>query len=450
MRKSLAIAAAVLVVLAAAGFFVWHRAGQELQAGLAAFQASLPTGSTMSYASARPDLLSRGAHLTNVKIIAGAATYSAATVDVAPAGDDRLRRLTLHDATEQAPGTTVSAGLVEASGVSQPGGPGAIAAKAVAIDHLAVHDVRFANASNDRLTIGDTTLDDYGGGRRSSLSLRNVDVQATGVSFDRFTADRLQVSGIDLAGLLPPSESLGPRAFHRVSAQWSGLAIVAHGKKLVTLSALDLRSQPQGSDKVSTHLNLSDLIVLADDQVTPGLQQLGYDKVRASLQADLGLDRDARTLRLDDLDLKLADMGRLRLALALDNLPPDLLNPHPGTSTLQLGLSELVGLQLRSLAFGYEDQGLLAKLKAEAAARQHVTPAQITAAAQDRVRALATQYGVPDAAIGPVLMFLADPHGLRIAMQPPQPVPVLGIPSLLARAPDQSLGLRVTNEIPEQ
>ena len=447
MKKAVAAAIVVVLVLAAAGAYVWHRAGQELQAGLAAFQASLPPGSTVAYASARPDVFNRSAHLTQVKVVSGIASYTAAVVDVVPEGNTTLRRLTLRDATEHAPGTTMSAALVEADGVALPAVPGGlVAAKATVIDHLDARGIRFVSDSGkDTMAIGQLTVDGYGAGRPANLDVRSVSLESSNVSFDRFTADSLQVRGVDITQMVAPANPVAAFGSGKYGVQWKGLAIVARGKPLITLASLDARVQPEGANKGSASLDIRDLSVLADDQLTPGLRTLGYDRVQATLRADAAFDRSARQIKLDRLDLEAAAMGHLRLAIALDNLPPDLLTPH-AASTLRLAMAELIGLQLRSAMASYEDEGLAAKLRAAVASRRGMSEAQVTAGAIGQVRALAAQYGLEDAAIGPVLQFLADPHKLTIGLRPSQPVPVIGIPSLLRNAPEQSLGLQVANQ----
>ncbi len=447
MRTRLAIAVVCIAALAAAGYaYARFRANQIMVDGLAAFTDQLPPGATLAYASAEPRLLSRSAHLTDVRLVTRGATYTAAEADIAPDGPDALRFLRLRNAAETAPSATTSFALIEAEQVSVASGAawtGSFEPKATRAGHIALHGVRFTGADQTEMTIGDGTLDNYGPGRPATLDLRAVGVSAPGGPVGRLDIAHVKLAGVDLTRLMPPADTgfgLSPPGADP-TAEASGLSVMANGKPLISLASFAAGL---------THLAVTDLAVLADDQLTPGLRQAGYDRFQGTLVVDGALDVAARRLRVDQIDLVAADMAHAHLAVALDNLPPDLLGPALDARHLRLGFAELVGLQLRSLDFSLEDRSLTGKLLAAAAAQRGMPPAQLLAVVQSQVRALAAQYRVPDAASAPVLAFLADPHWLVIAAHPPQPAPLIGVPSLIRNAPDQTLGLRVTNQPPAQ
>ena len=451
MRK-IVVAVVCVAALAAAGYgYARFKANQIMAAGLANFTDSLPPGASLVYASAEPRLLSRSAHLTGVRLVMPGATYTAAEADIAPDGPDRLRFLRLRDAVETAASATTSIASVEAEQVSVAGDAawtGSFEPKATRASHIALHGVHFAGADQTEMTIADCTLDNYGPGRPATLDLRAVGVSAPGGLVGRLDIAHIKLAGVDLTRLMPPADTgfgLSPPGADPL-AEASGLRVMAGGKPLISVASVAASL---------THLAVTDLVVLADDQLTPGLRQAGYDRFQGTLVVDGALDVAARRLRIDQVDLLAANMAHAHLAVALDNLPPDLLGPALDARHLQLGLAELIGLQLRSLDFSLEDRSLTGKLLAAAAAQRGVPPAQLLAVVQSQVQALAAQYRVPDAASAPVLAFLADPHWLVVAAHPPQPVPVIGLLSLIRSAPgqplgSQALGLQVTNQAPAQ
>ncbi len=443
MRRTAIATGLVVLALAGAGYAAARiRAATDHGRRPGGVLRRLPAGSTFAYASAEPRLLSRSAHLTGVRLVVGDVTYTAADADVAPDGGHGLRHLVLRQAMEAADHTATSAELVEADGLSVPADTDdlrAVDPKTVRADHLALHGLRFTAADGTAMTVGDLTLDGYGAGRPATLGMRAVSVAAPGQQVDRLELGALRLSGVDLSRVMPPVEPEVVAAIPGLSplATVSGVTVVARGKPLVTIAA---------AQASLTHLAVTDLVVLADDELTPGLRKAGYDRFQGTLVVDAAVDRGARQLRLTQADLVALGMGHAHLSAAFDNLPPDLLGPALDASHVRLGVFELAGLQLRALAFSYEDRSLAGKLLEAAAAQRGVTRAQLVAGAQAQLRAVAAQYGVPDAVVAPALAFLGDPHWLSVTVEPPQPVPVIGLPSLLRGTPAQTLGLRVTNQ----
>ncbi len=446
------LAAGAVAVAAAAGGYAYaqDRARHEMEAGLTAFRSSLPPGSAFTYASAQPRLFSRSAHLADVRVAANGLVFTAAEADVAPDGEGRLRRLALRDAAETGPATKLALGSVDCDNLSVPAGTGdgrGIDPKALTADHVDLRDVRFTSEGSGAMTVAQLLVDGYGAGRLGRAEVRTVSLTPPDQSFDSLTLQRLQMSGVDLTRLWPPYGEPAPVPPGSTEAlEASGLTLTAHSRPLVTVAAVDATANAQGADKLGTHAAVRDLVVLGDDTVTPGLLKLGYDRFQGSMAVDGELDEAARQLRLDQLDVDAPGMGHARFAVTLDNLPPGLLDQGAGRwLATQASPFAFLGTHLMSLAFSYEDQSLVRKLTAAAAAAQGTSAAGVTEAAQAQVGALAEEAGLPETLVAPVQSFLADPHRLSIAMNPPEPVAVLGLMSLMRDDPERSLGLRVTN-----
>ncbi len=183
--------------------------------------------------------------------------------------------------------------------------------------------------------------------------------------------------------------------------------------------------------------------MIATPGLTPGLSELGYDRFQGGMQMHAMVDRAAQQMRMDQLDVDAPAMGRLHLALGLDNVPYETITPASGQVD---GMAFIAMLQarLQSAELTYEDHSLAGKALAAAAAKQNTTPAALKQTDIAMLNATGAQLHLGPAVLGPIAAFINDPHRLVVAVRPPQPIVLMNL-SGVATDPQRGLGLTVTN-----
>ncbi len=448
MKKAAAVIVLILVAAAGGGtFYARQRAGQEMQAGLAAFRASLPPGSTFSYATAEPSLLSRSAHLTGVALGVRRGAFTAATADAAPGPGNSLRHLALTKLTSSSAGGQATAESLEVDNLGLPAqaaGLSEIDPATVTFDHGELRGL--AVLANDQLKFAakDATIDHYGTGQGSSADLAGLDLQNTGPGAIHAQLERLYARRLPLAEMVARAEAAGSAAGFQTlhyDAGLSGLSMSDDGKPMLTLASLDLGSDPAGAS-FDDHLAMHGLVVQADAQLTPALAQLGYQQLQAEAQMHAVETHDTRQLRMDKFDVDAVGMGRLHLAIGMDNMP------ETAAGAAGQGIGQMVAgmmqMQLQRLSATYDDQGLTPKYLAMLAAQQGTTPDALKRQGEAALAGVASQGNAPPAITDPLRAFLDDPRRLVVRMEPPQPL-TLGDLAGGASADPQRLGLTVTN-----
>ncbi len=442
MKKAAAVIVLVLLVAAGGGYFyARQRAGQEMEAGLAAFRASLPPKSTFSYATAAPSLLSRSAHLTDVALSAHGAAYTAATADVSPGPGNSLRHLALSKLTSKAPGGEAAADSLAMDNLGLPvlaAGAAEIDPAAVTFDHGELHGLTVSATDGTKFAARDVAIDHYGAEQQGTADLAGLDLQTGATAAVHAQIEHFYARRVPLAEMVARAEATGSTAGFpnpHYDAGLSALSLSVQGKKLLTLASLDLGSDPAASASFDDHLALHGLVLQADAQLTPALAQLGYQQMQADAQMHAVESHDTRQLRMDKLDIDAAGMGQLHLAMGLDGMPE---------KTAGIGLAELLQTRLQGLTVAYDDQGLAAKYLAMLAAQQGTTPDALKQQGKAVLAGAAAQARLPPAITDPLRAFLDDPRRLVIMLAPPQPV-ALGELAGGASADPQRLGLAVTN-----
>lgn len=450
MKKIVAIA--VVVVIVAAGgayYFVRQRAGQQMDAALAAFRESLPPGSTFTYADAAPDVFQRSAHLTTVALTTNGTAYTADTVDLAPGDGRTLRHFAMTKVTAKAPGSTATADSIGADGLTLPllaSSATQIDPAAVTFDHAALHGLHASPQGGGSIDATDISADGYGTGRPTTVDLAGLLMQPTGVAVDRVSLDHFRLRGILLADIVARAESgagAWPRNNKDYGAELTSLAVNAKGKPLMTLGSFTAGSDPAGNDRLNTRMDMKDLVVMADPVLTPGLTQLGYDRFQGSMQMRATVDEAGQQLRMQAFDVDAPAMAHLHLALGLDNVPFGAMNQSASMGSAA-ALVALVQARLQSLDIVYDDHSFAAKATALAASQAGVSVDQFKQMQQAQLDAVAAQGKLPPAVVDPVRAFLKDPHRLSISVKPPQPI-ALGSLMAVAADPQRMLGLTVTN-----
>lgn len=452
MKRTVIIAGAVLVVAAAAAGGAYalarQRAAERMDAAVAEFRASLPPGWSLGYASASPQLFSRSGHFTGVTLTMDGQTVTAATLDVSPGEGRTLRHLAATQVAAKDPDPRVGMDRFEADALTLPATATSLAdidLAAVSFDHAAAHGVHVVPDEGGSMDAADVTVDGYGAGRPTTIDLAGFAANLNATAVDHVGLDHARLRGLMLADLIAQARSGAPAWPHGLDydLDLSKLSVTAGGKPFVTFASLSTASTPKGPDQIETRFDLTDLVVIATPGLTPGLSQLGYDRFQGGMQMHAVADRAAGQMRMDRLDLDAPAMGRLHLALGLDNIPYSTIAPASGQVN---GMAFLGMLQarLQSAELTYEDRSLVGKAFAAAAAEQNTTPAALKQAAIAMVNATGAQLHLGSAVLDPVVAFINDPHRLAVTVRPPQPVALIPL-ARLAADPQRVLGLTVSN-----
>nr|WP_294916894.1 hypothetical protein [uncultured Neokomagataea sp.] len=182
--------AAGLVVAFAGVFAYGTHYGPEhaLQNGLERFRAALPPGSTLEYSTARPDLLARGAHLSDVTLHIRGITYHAhelhlGHVTLSSTGEAIFSRLDLEQPSLDAPSYHIKANTMHLRGLIIPPDHGAgltsVEVSNIVLDHGEAQDLS-ADFTSPTLTQAwhftaeHAQLEHYGKKRPTSLSLHRA------------------------------------------------------------------------------------------------------------------------------------------------------------------------------------------------------------------------------------------------------------------------------------
>jgi len=196
---------AVIAGMSAIG--INHAATVALDRGISRFRAALPAGATLTYASARPAILARGALLTDVVLQNGNLTFRAHTLRLGhpiptPDGGLTLSHLDMEDPTFQTPNSIIRAHSAHMTHlVTPPPTAGKSGLEALdfghvnldrgTIDHLSVQNLSQVVQPNgthfNSLTIDSLQIDGYGPGRTTTATIQNVMaiVSRTGLQADR-------------------------------------------------------------------------------------------------------------------------------------------------------------------------------------------------------------------------------------------------------------------------
>ncbi len=450
MKKTgLIVTAVVLVVAAGGAYYVAHdRAAAQMDAAIADFRSSLPSGSSFNYASAAPQLFSRSGHFTDVALTTGGSTLTAATLDVSPGEGRTLRHLTATKLTGKAPGMQMSMDQFDADALTMPvlaTNLADIDPAAVTFDHAVAHGFHSAPDADGSLDAADITVDGYGAGKPTTIDLSRVAANLKGTAIDRVSLDHARLRGVLLADVISRVRS-GTGAWPRsleYALDMTALSATAGGKPFVSLASFTVGSDRKGTDQFEGQADMKDLVVIATPGLTPGLSELGYDRFQGGMQMHATTDRAAHQMQMDRLDIDAPAMGRLHLALGLDNIPYETIAPASGEVNSMAFLAMLQA-KLQSAELTYEDHSLAGKVLAAQAAQQNTTPAALKQSNIAALNATGAQLHLTPAVLDPVAAFINDPHRLVVTIKPPQPVVLMNL-STVATDPQRGLGLTVTN-----
>ncbi len=210
--KNTAIIAAVVVVVAAGGayYVASHRAAEQMDAAIADFRASLPPGSSFSYASAAPGLFSRSGHFTDVVLTANGQTVTAATLDVSPGEGRTLRHLDATKVAGKAPGMQMSMDRFDVDALAMPVLATNVAdvdPAAVTFDHAAAHGFHSAPDGGGSMDAADIAVDSYGAGKPTTIDLAGITATLSAAAVDHVSLDHARLRGLLLADVIGRAQS---------------------------------------------------------------------------------------------------------------------------------------------------------------------------------------------------------------------------------------------------
>ncbi len=416
--------------------------------GIAAFRTSLPPGSSFTYASASPELFSRSGHFTGVALTTNGKTVTAATLAVSPGEGRTLRHLAATKVTGKTPGAQVNMEQFDIDGLTMPllaANVTDIDPAAITFDHAAAHGIRSMPDGGGSLDTADLTVDGYGPGKMTTIDVADVAANLNDMPVDHFSLGSARLRGLPLADAiahLQSGDGAWPRSLN-YALDLANLSVTAGGRPFVTLGSFSTASDPKGSDQFESRLDMKELVVINTPNLTPGLSELGYDRFQGGMQMHATVDRKAQQMRMDRLDIDAPAMGRLHLALGLDNVPSETMSPASGQVN-SMAFMAMLQAKLQSAELTYEDHSLANKAFASAATQQKMTPAELKQTDIAMLKATGTQFHLSPAVLDPIIAFINDPHRLVVAVKPPQPIVLMNL-SGVATDLQHGLGLSVTN-----
>jgi hypothetical protein len=197
------------------------------------------------------------------------------------------------------------------------------------------------------------------------------------------------------------------------------------------------------------------------------MKELGYTTLRMNAAFDYRYDEAGKTYNLDRLEIDVADMAAVRIAIKVSGPTPEeirkALEPPPPPPATQpppprqrenlaaIGLLARFNLVAADLSF--RDMSLFGRVIKREAQKKQTDEASIRA----QYRALVT--GLRDAETDPLLkeaydtllVFLENPGELVVEVRPPAPLNFLAIGALAGSNPAQlrtALGIKITAKKP--
>lgn len=179
-----------------------------------------------------------------------------------------------------------------------------------------------------------------------------------------------------------------------------------------------LKALPQRADLTFTSLSLP-VALLTDQAVVQQLTDMGYETIDISGGMTATWDAERGDVRLEDLTLKAADMGRLSADFHIAGLPLSLID-KPDEIEARLNDATLV-----SASITYGNSGIVEKAfeaQAKKLKQNGDTFRKNTAGALPLMLAFLEDKELQARFAGPIADFLNDPKSIRLAVAPEKPV----------------------------
>lgn len=442
-RTLFALSTVSVVILLGMGGTAWiwiHRkANLHLTGELEQMRAQLPPGTQMEWGRITALPVSHGARLTDVTLRQNGITLTAASLEVlgmrpAPKGDAaigapyRFDHLLAHGVHVETPDGDLDATRLTLDGLTLPKDEPHLSE--LVIDHGELADFAVHMPTRQlTMTVGNLTLEQYGAGRPSMLTVRGFDLSSAAPPARELSVERFSTDGMDLAsGVLTEMTGKempqhdGTQNLHVDGLSLKGV-IAPKGNAMEPILGIG-RVTGFGTmtdQKGHVVISASHLRVWPVEPQTIILKTLGYQKFEGSVILDGVLDYSARALHLSQLNVSASTFGRL-------DLVGDLL-PAPGTEEQPL-LEAMRQPLITHLGMTWRDDGLVRRILSNAAVHQGVDPDAYVPLLQKTL----TPPGSDPAGVGPQLAtYIGHPEAgpVTLSLTPSQPLPLSAIPALI-------------------
>ncbi len=196
------------------------------------------------------------------------------------------------------------------------------------------------------------------------------------------------------------------------------------------------------------------------------MKELGYTTLRMSAELAYRYEEASKTFNLGKLEIDVAEMGALTLALRVGGVTPEEIKkamepppaPPPGQArppqnngVAAMGL--LARINLLGADLSYRDKSILARVVKREAQRKQTDEASIRAQYRALLTGLRDEQPDPlvKEAFDAVIAFIDNPGELAVEVRPPAPLNLLAIGALAASNPAQLrsvLGIKITAKKP--
>ena len=307
-----------------------------------------------------------------------------------------------------------------------------------------------------KLEIGVTTLTGAEEQADGKLALDGLALEEMTLNADKSVITIAQLVATDVvipsAADIAKGDSASAPGYGTVEVE--GVNIQDESKKEVSIDSLYLAtSAMEGKWPTAGELQLTGLVIDPahfEEEGKKTFTELGYEKLSMDLASNFTWSPTTGDLDIPQLDLTLADMGKLSMALKVGGLTADVVNKlEAAKENTEESLALLQGLSVTTLSIGFDNNSVV----------ERVLDQQAKAAGTDRA-GFVTQLkaGLPmmlailqnpefQTSVSTALSsFLDKPGSLKSDTKPAQPVPVAQIMGTAMLAPQtlpQVLGVKV-------
>jgi len=163
------------------------------------------------------------------------------------------------------------------------------------------------------------------------------------------------------------------------------------------------------------------------ESITPELEAMGYAEVVVDATAAYQYDPQKRRLTLEKIDLSAKDMGKLSMAIILDQVNPELWEVKKEGLNLGAFLTTFALVSIGPSKIEYEDHSLLKRWIKRQAQRSGHRPEAVVRQWRRVIdqEANRNNSSIAQAALGAVKDFLADPDRITVRIAPEKPLALM-------------------------
>lgn len=448
VKKALLAGAAGAALLAgAATLIAQHSAQARLDAAIAEARASMGPGGELTVASAKADFLSSSARVTGLVARLGGGTTTADELVLTDVSEERIGTLMASNVRHTGGASPFSfasvrlenasmAGLAEARRAGRAPDPAGLSFDVLRFEGLSVQ------AAKGETSIAALAVTAFGPGRRTSVALTGVEVPATGKSeFDRVSAKRVSLSGLDLARMVAEARAGKPLSLPGGDVAGAIEEVIGSkdGQRVVEVAgaSLSLSQPPSGPSRAE--FAMRGIVGKTTPEAARRLADLGYGEVVVDLEARA--EHEPATGRLDvgPIVARGRNMGELSLRVELEGVPP----AGPAVRPEALVAARLVSATVRYVDASLVDRAVRLAAREGGATEDEVRTQLATLA---RAQTGPRPPSAAEASLREALAaFVAKPGTLEATARPDRPMPIASLAQAALLAPDRLVDrLRVT------